>query len=361
MSKALRCGVCGLGWRGQQIIDQLAQMDPCELVAVCDPNPKMLGPYSGLATHTEYEAFVDAGLDIVIVASPGPAHAGQSLAALERGLHILTETPCVYSIEEAKQVVAAVRRTGLHYMLAEDYLWTGSYLEMERMVGEGLLGEVCLGEGEYVHDLRGMMLADESGFVPYAERDAHPSARKTWRATNLPPIQYCSHTLGPVLRLMGRERAVSAAAMTVGEKSAPGLTPFDIESALFLTSGGTVIRQTIGFAVASDNFSVKLVGSEGALTFTTVPDARLQWLSVSRDHGKNWQEKCIDMFKRPDGRDYTRAMLEDFVQSILDDTDPPLDLYESMDMTVPGIVAHQSGLAGGGSLPVPDMRGEGLS
>ena len=43
-------------------------------------------------------------------------------------------------------------------------------------------------EGDYTHDCRDIMLADENGFVPYAARDEHPQAQKTWRATHLPPL-----------------------------------------------------------------------------------------------------------------------------------------------------------------------------
>jgi hypothetical protein len=49
-------------------------------------------------------------------------------------------------------------------------------------------------------------------------------------------------------------------------------------------------------------------------------------------------------------------MLGEFVDSVRHNTKPPIDVHESMDMTVPGILAHQSGLEGGVKLDVPDSR-----
>jgi predicted dehydrogenase len=45
-----------------------------------------------------------------------------------------------------------------------------------------------------------------------------------------------------------------------------------------------------------------------------------------------------------------------FVDSIINDTKPPIDVYEALDMTVPGLVSEASINQGGMPLPVPDFR-----
>jgi len=107
----LRCGVVGLG-RGKSFVKAFAAIDGCEVVAVCDPNPATHEGLSGLKTYREYEQFLDESLDIVAIISPGPVHAKQSLAALERNINVICETPCVYSLEEARAVVEAVETRG---------------------------------------------------------------------------------------------------------------------------------------------------------------------------------------------------------------------------------------------------------
>ena len=46
----------------------------------------------------------------------------------------------------------------------------------------------------------------------------------------------------------------------------------------------------------------------------------------------------------------------EFVNALVEDREPAIDLYESLAMTVPGIVAHQSALKEGEQLPVPQFE-----
>ena len=45
----------------------------------------------------------------------------------------------------------------------------------------------------------------------------------------------------------------------------------------------------------------------------------------------------------------------EFINALLEDREPEIDLYESLAMTVPGIVAHQSAFKDGEQLPVPQF------
>ena len=45
----------------------------------------------------------------------------------------------------------------------------------------------------------------------------------------------------------------------------------------------------------------------------------------------------------------------EFVNALLEDREPAIDLYEGLAMTVPGIVAHQSSLRDGEQLSVPSF------
>ncbi len=46
----------------------------------------------------------------------------------------------------------------------------------------------------------------------------------------------------------------------------------------------------------------------------------------------------------------------EFVNALLEDREPAIDLYESLAMTVPGIVGHQSSLKDGQQLVVPQFE-----
>ena len=49
-------------------------------------------------------------------------------------------------------------------------------------------------------------------------------------------------------------------------------------------------------------------------------------------------------------------IVEGFIESILNDTKPPIDVYEAMDYTAPGTCAHLSAERDGAVVPVPNYR-----
>jgi len=50
------------------------------------------------------------------------------------------------------------------------------------------------------------------------------------------------------------------------------------------------------------------------------------------------------------------VMLQAFARSILDDTRPPVDVYDAVNMTAPGILSELSAQRGGEPVEVPDFR-----
>jgi len=354
----LRVGVAGLG-RGRRFVDLFAQIDGCEVVAVCDTDERKLAPYGHLARHTDFDEFVSERLDVVAVITPGPAHAGQSVRAMNAGAHVLCETPCVYSLAEAKAVVDCVRRTGQAFMLAEDYIWHGWVAHLKRRIDDGLFGEIVYAEGDYTHDCRDLMLATDEGLVPYAERDRHPGARKTWRATDLPPLFYASHTLGPLLRLMD-DRAVSAIGLGTGCRTAPELGTTDLEVGLFETAKGSAIRLTNGFSLAHPMAThYRLCGTKGSMMMQAAHGRAFIWYAEeARPAMDGWQPAPEEWLERPDGQDHLAVMVREFVESVRNDTAPPLDVYRSLDFVLPGITAHASAQHGGEKMSVSDLRRE---
>lgn len=349
----LRVGVAGLG-RGRMFVDMFNDTTGCKVVAVCDPIEAVLAGYEDIAAHTSYDDFLGEGLDVVAVITPGPVHAEQSVKAMDSGAHVLCETPCVYSQEEARAVVEATGRTGRQFMLAEDYIWMGWAVRIKQKAMEGAFGEIVYAEGDYTHDCRDIMLMDENGYVPYAERDKHPGAKKSWRATHLPPIIYTSHTLGPLLHIMD-DRVVSATGLSTGSHTAPDLGTIDLEAGLFQTEKGAIVRLTNGFTVAHPYaLYYNLVGTKGSVKLMRTGDDFFVWYSECEGMG-GWEAAPADWLDRPDGENHVAVMIREFAESIQNGTPPPLDVHRSMDFVLPGVVAHESALQGGVRMAVQNF------
>ena len=93
-------------------------------------------------------------IDCVGIFSPCPLHAQQIAMALEAGKHVLVTKPMAVSLEEARQVVALVKRTGKKLLVAQSMRWNSFFSTIHDLFQEGALGEIRLAEAYYVHDLR---------------------------------------------------------------------------------------------------------------------------------------------------------------------------------------------------------------
>ena len=369
MSK-VKVGVLGAG-RGMNFVKQFHELPESEMVALCDAHPVRLeralesAGIEGLQGFDNYQEMLKQDLDIVVVATGAPDHGEHSCLALEAGKHVLSEVPAEVSLEACRKIVETVRRTGLKYMMgANTYFW-GYLQEWKRLVAEGRLGEVHYAEGEYIHDVRGMFIKDPKTGYGIHPRDLSkfPDAVKTWRGT-LHPINYLTHDLGPLLEIM-EDRCVSVNCLAtepiVGPDFAPGA-----EVAIFRTAKNRVIKILCAFSFVhpGHHFSM-LMGTKGSIE-SPRGAAQDHVLFVEGENMSGWSRMSWDtkLLSGPaaafasghGGADW--HVSRSFLDAILEDKDPPVDVYRSMDYTVPGICAVQSGQQGGQTVEIPDLREE---
>lgn len=342
---SLRCAVAGLN-RGANFVRLLQENQHCEVVAVCDARPAKLEEFAPIAGFTEFEAMLaEARPDLVAIITPGPAHAPQSLAALEAGAHVLCETPNVYSADEARAVVELARERDLRYMLAEDYIYMGWCGRLAALIAEGMLGEIIGAMAEYTHDCRPVR--------PLS--DATEQHTRSWRFTDLPPLAYSSHTLGPLLHLMG-DRCTTVTGIVGGRREIAGVDVFPLETAVLETEAGRTINLTNGFMLSHPFiWCAALYGTEGSLRVinTDYRDPQALRVLISTDAEPGWRDLPMEWHARDDGRDHLQVMVDEFVESVIDGTPAPFDEARSMDFCLPGVLAHESARQGGVKLEVP--------
>ena len=116
----LKVGIVGLG-RGTSFINVFSRHPMCQIAAVCDAKPGLADRVARErnipAAYEDFDRFIDHDLDIVVVATPPAHHVKQSIAALERGRHVLSEVPAVASLEECPVLVEAVKKSSGKYMM----------------------------------------------------------------------------------------------------------------------------------------------------------------------------------------------------------------------------------------------------
>src|SRR5689334_4187523 len=106
----LQVGVVGIGWAGQQHLKAYPALDGVRIVSVAgmeqDLRDSLQAEYAIPNAFADWQDMLDhGGLDAVSVAVPTFLHAPISIAALERGIHVLSEKPIARNAAEGQAMV----------------------------------------------------------------------------------------------------------------------------------------------------------------------------------------------------------------------------------------------------------------
>ena len=153
--KPRRVGLIGAGWYGKSDLWRLNQVAPIEMVAICDPDQKMLAGALEIAKqrlkhgkeprlHTDYRKMLaEHELDIVIVGSPDHWHALHAIAAMEAGADVYCQKPISLDVMEGEAMLAAARKLGRVVQIGTQRKSTPHLIDAKKQVIEaGLLGKI---------------------------------------------------------------------------------------------------------------------------------------------------------------------------------------------------------------------------
>ena len=313
--------------------------------------------------YTDYwEMLEKSRIDGVIIGTPMALHVPQALAAIGKGIHVLSEVPAGVLIGECRQLTLACRQSSAVYMMAENYVYTRTNMLVSELVRRGLFGTVYYAEGEYLHEVRKL-------------NETTPWRRK-WQ-TGINGITYGTHSLGPILQWMAGDRVVSVCCAGSGHhyRDANG-KPYENEDSCVMLcrmrSGGLVkIRVDMISDRPCSEFNYQVQGSEGCYESARAIGERGRiWLrQLEKGEGiwhdiasleqefmpESWRKSAASsMQSGHGGGDF--FLLKKFVDAALGHSRAAIGIDEAMDMTLPGLVSQQSILEGGRWIDVPDSR-----
>lgn len=356
----LRVGIAG-GPRGASFLAGLRAAGSARLAAVYDPSSQARERYlrqgevdTVCASYAELLEHVDA----VIVSSPQHHHVPQAVMALDAGKHVLSEVPAAVSLDQARDLVAAVRRSSAVYMMAENYCYTRTNLIVRAMAHAGAFGELYFGEGEYLHEMK-------EGYHHNAE--GKPTWRYYWQVGR-DGQTYPTHSLGPVLQWMN-DRLEAISCVGTGRHTDPEHAIQDTTLLLGRTTRGALVK--VRFDVLSnrphlmDYFSLQ--GTAGAYEAARATGETPRVYLHDRSPRGQWEP--LDHYTAeflPE--QYTKTVagtghwgadawpVNEFIEAIITGHNPPIDVYSALDMSLPGIISEQSIAQGGAWLAVPNPR-----
>jgi predicted dehydrogenase len=114
-AERIRVGLIGAGWRGGQLLDQLRKEKDVEVVAICDPDAKLVEQaqkrqptakgYADLRKLLE-----DQSIDAVVIATCNHWHCLAAVWACEAGKDVYVEKPLSFRLWEGQQLINTARK-----------------------------------------------------------------------------------------------------------------------------------------------------------------------------------------------------------------------------------------------------------
>lgn len=314
-----------------------------EVVAVTDLDPVRCATLAkacrcGKTYPSCEEMLKDDTIEAVFIATDAPSHARLAIMALERGKHVAAAVPAVYgSLEDADRLFEAVKKSGRKYMMFETSYYHEDLYAARQLYTAGAFGKIIYSEGEYFHYF-GTPIGSYNPKTGKVDNDG-------WRK-GLPPQWYPTHNNAYHIGITGGSfTEVSCMAMPsvvphLMAENNDYKNPFGTEIALFRTNDGGSSRQAVAWDITTNG------GERGRIygqmnTKAEVNTARPP-LPPGMDAGGH-------------GGSHGHLTSE-FVDAILRDRKPWCDVAQALNMTVAGIVAHQSALKNGELLKIPQYK-----
>jgi len=384
----IKLAFVGGGGRGVNLLRKLAQMPDVEIIDVCDKYEdrsqrlvQVVEEHAGntpFATQDYREIIAKGGIDAAVVCTSWSMHIPITVAFMEAGIRVAFEVGGCDSLEQCWELVRAYQKTGVECMMLENCCYGKREMMLLNMVRQGFFGEVVHCTGGYLH-----YLADE---ILTGKEKRHYRLNNY---LNRNCDNYPTHALGPIAQLLNinhGNRFVSLCSMS--SKSA-GLKAYmkdhdmenkelmdkefmqgDVITTVIKCARGETITLTLDTTLphfGSRNTSV--VGTKGKYDENTHSifeygrhNAEAKW----REHWGNADE-YYETYNHPLWQEYEKEgvraghngmdwlILRAFVESVKNETKPPIDVFDAVAWMCITPLSEASILRGGASVEIPDF------
>ena len=212
-AQELRVGVVGIGWAGQQHLKAYEALDGVSIVSLAGMEQELRDSLQ--AEYSIPNAFADwkdmlehGGLDAVSVAVPTFLHAPIAVAALERGIHVLSEKPIARNAAEGQAMVDAARKAGRVLDVAFNHRRRGDIQALKGVIDDGGLGRPYYAKASWLR---------RSGIPTLGSWFTNPEL-----AGGGPLADIGVHALDYALHLLGEPKVVAVSAATHSELGPQG-------------------------------------------------------------------------------------------------------------------------------------------
>jgi len=275
----MRAGVAGYGLAGRVFHAPLLKGCGYDVASILTTNPERIAQvksdFPQAQIFTELDAFLDSGLDLVVIASSNVAHLPQTRAALERRIPTVVDKPMGRSVAEVKEMIELSQKQNTLLTTFFNRRWDSDSLTIKKLLSTGELGKPFRFDGRFER------FRPERNFA-------------SWRE-NLSPeegggllLDLQSHLISTALDYFGPAQVVSASV-----RSIRGGADDDVTLVLKHESG--VDSYLAASAVSgSPGPRVRLLGTKGALVINELDPQEDALRSGEIPFGGTWAKPMIN-------------------------------------------------------------------
>lgn len=379
----VRLGVIGLGGRGRGLLKMVLEMDDVAIPAVCDLYEDRLQMGAELVEasgrkkakqYQDYGQMLSRGdLDGVIIATSIISHAEIAIAAMQAGVVPGMEVGGAASLEECWDLVRTSERTGVHCMMLENCNFGRDEMALLNMVKKGVFGELIHCQCGYEHDLREQVVMGKEN-----RHNRHPLYLHR-NGDNYP-----THGLGPVTKCLDINRGNQFLTLSSIASKSRGLNEWakhnlgsehplahadfkhgDIITTMIQCARGETIVITLDTTLPRPySRAGRIQGTKGLW----MEDNRsIHIEGRSPDHAWEPWETYREEYEHPLWKEYVQLgvrgghggmdylCLRAYIESIVNNTAPPIDVYDTAAWMAVTVLSEQSIAQNGAPVSFPDF------
>lgn len=147
MTKRYRVGIVGCGSISRTHLHAYRTVFATDVVAAADIQAEKLKAFSEAyrvtALYTDYREMLDKeNLDLISVCTLADSHCDITVAAAERGVHVLCEKPMALDLAEADRMIDACKQAGVKLAVDHHRRGDARYHKAKQLVADGAIGEL---------------------------------------------------------------------------------------------------------------------------------------------------------------------------------------------------------------------------
>ena len=302
ITSKVRWGLIGCGDISRKRVAPALRDSPlCELVAVSRARAELAESFAhefgARRWCSEWQDFLmDYEIDAIYVATPVHLHAEQTIAAAERGKHVLCEKPMAINVADCDRMIAACRTNDVKFGVAYYRHFYPAVRRVKELVDSGELGVP--------------VVVQINAFEWF---DPSPSDPRAWLikrgfSGGGPMFDFGCHRIEVLLDILGNIRDVKATLTnTFFEREVE-----DTATAVFQFERGTCGTLTVTHAAREPQDTFNLFCSHGSIHIPVLNEGTMRIVTPDGERIET----------HPNAKNIHQPLIDDFATAVLENRDP---------------------------------------